>query len=367
MLAGAARAAAPIAPGQPGLVLTPGPIGWWDSERVSCPRVIREADGGWKMWCYGRDPTFDRAIGLPTGRIGLATSPDGVHWTQVRGPGVMGSVMDPAEDQTRFDAAFVAVSDVRRTPAGYDMAYFGGAATSTMARGHVSKGFPIRAGRAVSTDGLHWVRQDGPFHGAVLDVGPAGAFDANMIGWPQILQGADGVWRLYYHAVSPELGFAVGLAVSDDGGATWRKVGPVLTRGDGDAFDNGGPGTRQVFLSGGRYVMLYEGFGAGNAVAIGLAISNDGEHWTKVKGPLKGGAVFAPSAAGPTSAQSPWDSRAVGTPWVVALPDGGHRLYYVGNKRPPEGVAASELTVTHQIGLAVAEGDDFTRWRRWGA
>ena len=47
---------------QPGLLLGPGPAGAWDSERVSGPRVLRGEDGLWRMWYYGRDPGFDRAI-----------------------------------------------------------------------------------------------------------------------------------------------------------------------------------------------------------------------------------------------------------------------------------------------------------------
>ncbi len=363
---GAARAATasevPVVPGQPGLILTPSGPGWWDSERVSCPRVLREADGRWKMWYYGRDPTFDRSVALPTGRVGLATSPDGVHWTRVRGAGVMGSVLDPSPDQGRFDAAFVGSSDVHRTADGYEMYYFGGSAATTTLRGHVTRGFPARPGRATSPDGLRWTRHDGPYDGAILDVGPPGAFDHQMVGWPQVMRGKDGGRRLYYHTVDAQMGFAVGLATSADG-KTWDKVGPVLTRGAEDDFDGRGPGTRHVFLSGGRYVMLYEGFDLKGRVAIGLALSDDGEHWTKVRGPLKGGAVFEPGALGPGS----WDGRAVGTPWVVAMPDGGHRLYHVGNTNPSSGPAATEMATVHQIGLAVAEGGDFTRWRRWGA
>ena len=33
-----------------GRIFGPGPEGWWDSERVSCPRVLRNPDGGWIMW-----------------------------------------------------------------------------------------------------------------------------------------------------------------------------------------------------------------------------------------------------------------------------------------------------------------------------
>jgi hypothetical protein len=89
---------------QPGLVLTPGPEGCWDSERVSCPRVMRCLDGTWKMWYYGRDASFDRQINLPTGRCGLAVSPDGVQWERVKGPLTMGAVFEPHPDPDRFDS-----------------------------------------------------------------------------------------------------------------------------------------------------------------------------------------------------------------------------------------------------------------------
>jgi hypothetical protein len=73
LLPSAAAPAAEAPAARPaGLVLGPGPSGWWDSERVSCPKVIRDADGRWRMWYYGRDPAFDRGIVLPTGRVGLA-------------------------------------------------------------------------------------------------------------------------------------------------------------------------------------------------------------------------------------------------------------------------------------------------------
>ena len=57
-----------------GLVLGPGPQGAWDSERVSAPRVLRLSDRDWRMWYYGRDPTFDRQINLPTGRCGCTSA-----------------------------------------------------------------------------------------------------------------------------------------------------------------------------------------------------------------------------------------------------------------------------------------------------
>ena len=55
-----------------------------------------------------------------------------------------------------------------------------------------------------------------------------------------------------------------------------------------------------------------------------------------------------------------WDAKAVGTPWVVPMPDGSFRMYYVGG---PEG-GQDELSGMHLIGMPVSEGSDFRRWHR---
>ena len=183
-------------PSGPGLIFGPGPEGWWDSERVSCPKVMRGEDGVWRMWYYGRDKTFDRKIGLPTGRVGLATSTDGINWERVRGPGVMGSVLDPHPDPERFDSSHVGVNDVHYENGLYWMWYFGGNQAINNVRGFEVKGFPMRSGAAVSRDGIHWTRLEGPYNGALLDSGKPGDFDVFMAAWPQVIRWDDGSWRL---------------------------------------------------------------------------------------------------------------------------------------------------------------------------
>jgi hypothetical protein len=58
----------------------------------------------------------------------------------------------------------------------------------------------------------------------------------------------------------------------------------------------------------------------------------------------------------------------VGTPWFVDLGPGQqgrgrYHLYYVA--RPETEKGASEITVSHQIGLAVSDDPTLREWRRW--
>jgi hypothetical protein len=363
VLVNRAPAADPVPPAsEPGLILRPGPPGWWDSERVSCPRVLREGNGQWRMWYYGRDPTFNRAINLPSGRSGMATSKDGIHWERVRGPLTMGAVLEPSVPEERFDSGHVGITDVHPDGSGYLAWYLGGSRRPGNLGGVERVGFPVRPGRASSPDGLHWTRFVGPFAGALLDVGAPDSFDPYLVGWPQVLREDDGTFKLYYQTLQPRSGFMTCLAVSHDGDH-WEKLGPVFKRGaDGD-FDEGGPATRQVIKQGREYLMFYEATDRARHFSIGLARSDDGVNWKRVRGPEEGGSILAHSPAD----SGRWDAAGIGTPWVVANGHGGYHLYFVGANPPPGAPAGAsgELSLVHQIGLAVSEDGDFTRWKRW--
>lgn len=345
-------------PGGPGLLFGPGPEGSWDSERVSCPRVLRCADGVWRMWYYGRDETFDREINLPTGRSGLATSQDGISWTRQKGPGVMGSIMDPNPDPNRFDSAHLGVNDVVERDGVYWMWYFGGSQAKQKVGQWEVRGFDLRPGLAISRDGLNFHRVEGPVKGAFMD---GGETDNPMAfcGWPQVIEAAPGDWRMYYHTLDIQRGFEVRMAVSGDG-FSWEKRGAVLGKSeDADAFDSNGCATRHVVRHGGQWLMFYEGVRPDGVRSMGLASSPDGFAWTKQKGAEANGSVLmhAPS-------EDFWDGYAVGCPCIVEMPDGGMRMYYIGSTHfGPEG-ATGEMALLHQIGLAVSDGDP-ARWRRY--
>jgi hypothetical protein len=346
----------------PGLIFGPGPAGAWDSERVSCPRVLRLADGTWRMWYYGRDPGFDRRINLPTGRVGLARSADGINWERIRGPGILGSVFDPHLDAARFDSGHVGISDLHYRDDLYWMWYFAGDRTSRKLFGMDITGLPLRPGCALSRDGLHWNRVEGPFQGALLDAGKPGEFDALMVAWPQVVQWDDGSWRMYYHTLDPRQRYILAWAESRDG-LRWEKRGPVMEPGPAGRFDDQGIATRHILKLQGRWTMFYEGcrhIGRPMEVdrQIGVAVSDDGLQWERVDGPYANGCILpqAPEGSGR------WDFR-LGCPWVVPMADGSLRLYYIGsNERPHSG--GGELDTVHQIGLAVSDGN-ITRWRRW--
>lgn len=349
------------ATGEPGLVFGPGPDGWWDSERLSSPQVVLDA-GIWKLWYYGRDPTFDRMVNLPTGRCGLATSPDGIRWERTRGPLTMGSVFEPSSDPYRFDNAHVGVSDIHKENDRYRIWYFGGDQTTiemkVTDRIRQAKGIRMQPGCAISGDGITWSRLEGPYRGAFLEPGQPGEFDSLFCAWPRVVKADDGSYLMYYHTLDLASGFTVGLASSPDG-LDWEKRGPILGPGAAGSFDERGISCRHVIRHDGRYLMFYQGANYSGYYCIGLAISDDGIHWSKdAESAAPGGPIFchAPKGSGR------WDARAVGTPCVVKLGDGSFRLYYVGAN---EG-GHDELSSRHQIGLALSDGADYRCWRRWG-
>jgi hypothetical protein len=344
--------------GKPGLVLGPGPAGWWDSERVSCPRVLRMPDGTWKMWYYGRDPAFDREINMQTGRVGLAESKDGFHWKRVKGPLTMGSVFEPSSGD-RFDNGHVGSTDIHYEDGVYTMWYNAGDQSMMQIPGPQGvmklKGMEMRVGRAESADGIHWTRIDGPFRGAWLDHGAMTDWDPLMTNGPQVVDGLDGTWRMYYHTYNPmKGGFLIGLAVSTDL-RTWEKKGPVLGPGPAGSWYDMGPSVHHVLRIRDRWVMFFEALDKTMHYCIGVASSSDGFAWS-----TEPDLVFqhAPRGSGA------WDAQAVGTPWVVPMEDGSYRMYYVGMNEA--GAGAGELGVKANIGVALSDGPNYRKWRRYG-
>jgi predicted GH43/DUF377 family glycosyl hydrolase len=244
------------------------------------------------------------------------------------------------------------------------MWYFGGDRTVRDVLGFPVKGFPLRPGLAISRDGLNWTRMDGPVSGALLDVGGPDEFDSIMVGWPQVIAWPDGSWRMYYHGMNTSQQYTLGWAESKDG-LTWSKRGPLLGPGKKGDFDDLGVATRHMLQIDDQWVMFYEGCGdIGSRMQtdrqIGIAVSDDGLAWQRVRGPNDNGSILAAATVGTGPTGEAWDTR-LGCPCVVPMAGGGLRLYYIGSN---ERRGDTELDTVNQIGLAVSEGD-LLNWQRW--
>ncbi|GIW05482.1 MAG: hypothetical protein KatS3mg060_0287 [Dehalococcoidia bacterium] len=337
----------------PGFLFGPGPAGWWDDAKCSCPVVHREADG-YRMWYYGFERGFpgmlaEEMSSIPMGRSGTARSADGVVWEKVAGPGVRGSVLDPSGDPGRFDQFQVGVTEVIRVGDEYRLYFMGTQDGIRQLRGRIRKGSPCAIGLAVSNDGLHFRKVDGPAWGGAV-VAP-NAPEEWAVHFPRVTQLPDGTFRMYFGVGREDGSGGTQVAESADG-IHWERRGQVFgANPDHTAFDSLGAGGGRVIPWQGGWLMAYEGItaaGSGTNFRIGLATSPDGLRWERLPGPGTGGAILDLGMPGS------WDEIAIGTPYLVAEPDGSLKLYYVG----------FSSRIVPGIGLALCDGHDLRRWQK---
>jgi len=318
----------------------------------------------WQMWYYGR-ATDEWANGvsafLPTGAVGLAESADGLHWVKVAGVEAGGAFLTPSQDPDAWDNLHVGVTDVHSLPGGsLLMLYLGGSKEAVEADGLGGApiaGMRMRPGAAVSRNGREWEKRGAP----LLEPGLPGEWDSLFASWlravPQSIDQPDGPWIATYHALQPAdiegtaPCWAVGAALCRAGHplGPYEKLGRVLEGGGVGSWDEQGIGTRHMLHHKGELWMMYEGVDAKGTHALGLAKSADGGFtWRKQAGP-----VFEPRTGAPV-----WDSKNVGTPWLVRLKDGRFRLYYIGTGKDVDG------KINYAIGAAESIDDGLERWKR---
>lgn len=149
------RATAPAPTGpwtlDPTPMLEPGPTGAWDSLQVGSPNVIRTTDG-YIMY-------YDGLLGKES-QIGMATSPDGIHWAKYNDPATTAAPYAESDPILRgqpgaWDAARVIDPNVIQVGNSWVMVY-----ESTP--GAVKYGSaPYQLGYATSADGIHWTAFSG--------------------------------------------------------------------------------------------------------------------------------------------------------------------------------------------------------------
>src|SRR5258708_3603562 len=185
-----------------------------------------------------------------------------------------------------------------------------------------------RIGLATSSDGRNWKRHGDP----VLDLGPRGSSDERGVADPYVIR-AGGKLSMFYLGEDRARRQRLGVAVSDDG-LVWTKLrsNPILELGAFGEFDEDGLGEPAVWGADGRYWMLYTGRDHNEVPRLGLARSKDGAHWEKLKD------VFA--------GDQPWNSKVLCDATLLPSPE-GLRVWFGGGD-----VAHPVENIHGQIGFA---------------
>jgi hypothetical protein len=392
----------------------------FDNFKIGSARVHRyvrdsEEETTYILWYHGRSKELDSDRSLPplsTGRIGRATSRNGLIWDKVK----EGSQSEDAEDVSLglnteswwgFDTSHVGLGQVllpMSTPAVmaeggvYLMYFFGGSHEDTpltdyienvpeSARNAKIKGMRMKIGVAISQDGISWGRVEGDDPSGAC-VAPYDKADPNQsidmrddddllldldeelyCGWPEVAVKLDEEeivkgkkkprFFMYYSTMrKSDRQKCIAVAVSTDG-FRWMKRG-ICLEPDATGPDAGGCArcnvlrkatyelSTKVWRETDGWVMLYEGVSKADSKHRIMLAESDDGRQWK-----KRGVVFDVGTS--SLSDEAWDCAGVGSPHVIRLDDGSMRMYYTG-----QGVDGSTA-----IGVAkVTEGGAFDHWTR---
>lgn len=141
-----------------------------------------------------------------------------------------------------------------------------------------------------SLEDMHnWTRHPNP----VLTDGMPDKFDGGGVIAPRVVPVNEKLWYMYYvgYSLKEKSGsmpvHQIGLAESNDGGISWRRVSedPVIPRGHEGTYDGFSASSACVLHIDGKWMMWYGGIAQVPYLAsICLAESDDGITWRKYKG-----------------------------------------------------------------------------------
>jgi beta-1,2-mannobiose phosphorylase / 1,2-beta-oligomannan phosphorylase len=203
------------------LVLDQGP--WLE---VTRPYVLVEEDG-LTMWYSAKDE--ERVV------ICWATSADGLDW-QPRGVAI-------APEELWEKSAVMCPSVLRYPDGTYHMWYSGG-----------ERYEPDAIGYAVSEDGIHWRRMDGP----VLRPDPESSWESERVAGAHVFEKDGYLYAAYIGFADGFEESSIGIARSRDGIDWQRHAGnPVITHGDPGDFDSINVYKPFVVIDGDRWRMWF--------------------------------------------------------------------------------------------------------------
>lgn len=181
-------------------IISPSPEGF--DVMIDYAHVMKDS-GGYRMYYAGQKESW-------SSRIGLATSPDGIHWRKFGSKPVL-SAGPPGE----WDSQNLIFTTVLRIGREYRMWY-------------TASGSDLRhrIGGATSRDGVVWTKSN---RNPLLSVGTTGEWDGKSLAETNVVF-VNGLYYMIYGGID-HLGIQrIGLATSADG-ITWQKYpgNPILT------------------------------------------------------------------------------------------------------------------------------------------
>ncbi len=164
-------------------------------------------------------------------------------------------------------------------------------------------GDPVQIGLARSRNGHQWSKNGPP----VLSAGPYGSWDERGVADPYAIR-AGGGYYMFYLGQDRARRQRLGVARSDDG-VSWYKLrgNPILELGEYGTFDADGLGEPALWTARGYYWMLYTGRDRNEVRRLGLARSRDGVRWEKLPMVIPG--------------EQPWDAKVICDPTVIVNGD----------------------------------------------
>jgi len=229
----------------------------WDKVLVSPGTVIYQ-DSMYHMWYDGGDHREHIFL------IGYATSPDGINWTKdtLNNP-VLKSGPEGSWDNNTVNTPAVLFRDST-----YHMWYTGY---------HEPAPYIARIGHATSTNGVEWMKDTD--NNPVLDLGPAGSWDAGDVGDLTVIHDGSEYHMWYIGRSTSTSSIHLGHATSPDG-SNWTRdpLNPVLL--SGLSWEGRGIEFPRVVYDG---VVFHLWYSAGGSFewGVGYARSLDGVNWIK--------------------------------------------------------------------------------------
>lgn len=232
-------------------VLDVGPLGSWEGNYVWAPSVLYNGTA-YQMWYTGDDVST-------YGRIGYATSSDGVTWTKYGGNPVLNLGPPGSWDDANIDYVTVLYNGTA-----YNMWYSG------------DDGLIINIGYATSPDGITWTRHPS---NPVLNFGVSGSWDDYSVWQPTVV--FDGLTFHMWYIGNDGSTNRIGYATSPEG-IVWTKnpANPVFAPGNPGSWDDNGISAPEVLYDGITFQMWYSG-DDGFVKRTGYATSSDGISWTR--------------------------------------------------------------------------------------